>query len=380
MCSYHARTFGDEGRCVRSPLAAEGTHPPLPRADLSTFGCAVAWLWVCLGSTPVDGPDGIPVIAHEHDPAFRRIIHPRRRVAYLRHADDRQLPRHHRHRKFGRAQDTRRLKTVGTRRRRVVRLPLRGAGEQRRPRHALQRPGGRRGRAGDEFRVPPAVRRSQHDQLRQRARAHPAPLSTPVDDVTSHSRSSCGATTHPSRPRRSSASTWRSGRGQADARTARLRTAARSDDARQRAGRQVLGRVVPGPRNTWPTTRPCRWCSSNAPSRTWASRSCAQPPPTPATPDLVRYAEETGYRRAWIYDTPPLQLDVWMTLALAAERTPARLCSCRATVTRSRHGVGDRPSRTSAGGGTDGVRVRHRLHSPPGSGRSGGPRSPSTSG
>ncbi|HWM19922.1 MAG TPA: LLM class flavin-dependent oxidoreductase [Ilumatobacteraceae bacterium] len=48
--------------------------------------------------------------------------------------------------------------------------------------------------------------------------------------------------------------------------------------------------------------------------------SCALPP-TPATPDLVRYAEDLGYRRAWIYDTPPLQLDVWMTLALAADRT-----------------------------------------------------------
>lgn len=48
--------------------------------------------------------------------------------------------------------------------------------------------------------------------------------------------------------------------------------------------------------------------------------SCALPP-TPDTPDLVRYAEELGYRRAWIYDTPPLQLDVWMTLALAADRT-----------------------------------------------------------
>ena len=48
--------------------------------------------------------------------------------------------------------------------------------------------------------------------------------------------------------------------------------------------------------------------------------SCALPP-TPVTPDLVRYAEELGYRRAWIYDTPPFQLDVWMSLALAAERT-----------------------------------------------------------
>lgn len=48
--------------------------------------------------------------------------------------------------------------------------------------------------------------------------------------------------------------------------------------------------------------------------------SCALPP-SPDTPDLVRYAEELGYARAWIYDTPALQLDVWMTLALAADRT-----------------------------------------------------------
>lgn len=48
--------------------------------------------------------------------------------------------------------------------------------------------------------------------------------------------------------------------------------------------------------------------------------SCALPP-CPETPDLVRHAEQLGYARVWIYDTPALQLDVWMTLALAAERT-----------------------------------------------------------
>ena len=32
-------------------------------------------------------------------------------------------------------------------------------------------------------------------------------------------------------------------------------------------------------------------------------------------------AEQLGYRNAWCYDTPALQLDVWMTLALAAQRT-----------------------------------------------------------
>jgi 5,10-methylenetetrahydromethanopterin reductase len=32
-------------------------------------------------------------------------------------------------------------------------------------------------------------------------------------------------------------------------------------------------------------------------------------------------AEELGYARAWCYDSPALYPDVWMTLALAAERT-----------------------------------------------------------
>jgi len=48
--------------------------------------------------------------------------------------------------------------------------------------------------------------------------------------------------------------------------------------------------------------------------------SCAFPP-VPDTPDHIALAERLGYRVAWVYDTPALQLDVWMTLALAAERT-----------------------------------------------------------
>ncbi|MGD9703284.1 MAG: LLM class flavin-dependent oxidoreductase [Acidimicrobiia bacterium] len=44
-------------------------------------------------------------------------------------------------------------------------------------------------------------------------------------------------------------------------------------------------------------------------------------PPTTETPDLAVYAEELGYGRVWVYDTPALQLDVWMTLALCASRT-----------------------------------------------------------
>jgi 5,10-methylenetetrahydromethanopterin reductase len=43
--------------------------------------------------------------------------------------------------------------------------------------------------------------------------------------------------------------------------------------------------------------------------------------PVPETPDHIALAEELGYARAWVYDTPALQLDCWMTLALAAVRT-----------------------------------------------------------
>jgi 5,10-methylenetetrahydromethanopterin reductase len=44
-------------------------------------------------------------------------------------------------------------------------------------------------------------------------------------------------------------------------------------------------------------------------------------PPVPDTPEHIRLAERLGYRRAWVYDTPALQLDVWMTLGRAADRT-----------------------------------------------------------
>jgi 5,10-methylenetetrahydromethanopterin reductase len=48
--------------------------------------------------------------------------------------------------------------------------------------------------------------------------------------------------------------------------------------------------------------------------------SCAFPP-VPDTPAHIALAEELGYKRAWAYDTPALQLDVWVTLCRAAERT-----------------------------------------------------------
>ncbi|MBK9180906.1 MAG: LLM class flavin-dependent oxidoreductase [Acidimicrobiales bacterium] len=41
----------------------------------------------------------------------------------------------------------------------------------------------------------------------------------------------------------------------------------------------------------------------------------------PDTPDHVALAERLGFERAWLYDSPALYPDVWVTLALAAERT-----------------------------------------------------------
>ncbi len=48
--------------------------------------------------------------------------------------------------------------------------------------------------------------------------------------------------------------------------------------------------------------------------------SCAFPT-TLSSPEDIRVAEEIGYERAWLYDTPQQSPDVWVSLALAAERT-----------------------------------------------------------
>ncbi len=39
------------------------------------------------------------------------------------------------------------------------------------------------------------------------------------------------------------------------------------------------------------------------------------------SPELVAEAERLGYHRAWLYDSPAITSDVWMALALAAQRT-----------------------------------------------------------
>ena len=41
----------------------------------------------------------------------------------------------------------------------------------------------------------------------------------------------------------------------------------------------------------------------------------------PDTPDHIALAESLGYDRAWVYDSPALYADVWVTLAFAATRT-----------------------------------------------------------
>src|SRR6195256_2849361 len=39
------------------------------------------------------------------------------------------------------------------------------------------------------------------------------------------------------------------------------------------------------------------------------------------TPAHVEIAEELGYQRAWLYDSPAIYPDVWMVLSRCAERT-----------------------------------------------------------
>jgi 5,10-methylenetetrahydromethanopterin reductase len=48
--------------------------------------------------------------------------------------------------------------------------------------------------------------------------------------------------------------------------------------------------------------------------------SCAFPP-SPGAVDHVVRAEELGYERAWLYDSPALYGDIWVILGMCAERT-----------------------------------------------------------
>ena len=48
--------------------------------------------------------------------------------------------------------------------------------------------------------------------------------------------------------------------------------------------------------------------------------SCSMPP-GPRTVEYAQLAEDLGYRRLWLYDSPLLYPDVWMTLGRVAEAT-----------------------------------------------------------
>ena len=94
--------------------------------------------------------------------------------------------------------------------------------------------------------------------------------------------------------------------------------------------------------------------------------SCAFPT-TMSSPEDIKLAEEIGYERAWLYDTPQQSPDVWMSLALAAERTsriglgPGRAGAEPAPPDDERRGHGD------AGGLAPGrVAVRSAPGSPGG--------------
>jgi 5,10-methylenetetrahydromethanopterin reductase len=60
---------------------------------------------------------------------------------------------------------------------------------------------------------------------------------------------------------------------------------------------------------------------------------------SPDTPEHVEIAERLGYRRAWLYDSPALCSDVWISLALAAQRTSTIGLGTGVLVPRLRHVV-----------------------------------------
>ena len=176
VCPYHGWTYEPGGRCVRVPSASEGVPPP-PRAHLTPFGCQERYglVWVSVGKPASD----ISQVCWEDDPAYRRInppvevwqtSTPRMTDNFL---DVTHFPYVHRG-TFGAdagppdAEGRARLA-----RRRVLRLPLRGHGRQHGRWRRVHWSGCRCRPPPDDDRLPPALRRAQHDPLRHRARPHP---------------------------------------------------------------------------------------------------------------------------------------------------------------------------------------------------------------
>lgn len=60
-------------------------------------------------------------------------------------------------------------------------------------------------------------------------------------------------------------------------------------------------------------------------------------PPSLATPEHAAIAEDLGYQRAWLYDSPALYHDIWVTLARIAERTSRIGIGTAVLVPNNRH-------------------------------------------
>ena len=68
------------------------------------------------------------------------------------------------------------------------------------------------------------------------------------------------------------------------------------------------------------------------------------------TPDHVAVAEQLGYRRAWLYDSPALYSDVWMMLGECARRTTTIEIGPGVAVPSLRHLKSVAPKRPVVGG------------------------------
>ena len=97
------------------------------------------------------------------------------------------------------------------------------------------------------------------------------------------------------------------------------------DAARQQAGDAFDLKAFHAPRST-----SARWGSGSSAASWRASSamdvSCAFPP----GPDVVEHvvvAESLGYERAWLYDSPALYPDVWVTLPRASPSAPTASAS-----------------------------------------------------
>ncbi len=69
-CTYHGWSFGDGGKCVGVPSSGDGAVVP-PAAHLPCVSVEERYglVWMCPGEPTSE----IPMIAHDSDPAFRRI-------------------------------------------------------------------------------------------------------------------------------------------------------------------------------------------------------------------------------------------------------------------------------------------------------------------